>query len=458
MGTKREIINFWMIKFYENGIIRDYTMFKKDARNLFEQLKTDKGIKFETVLAGINIYRYTRNTKKPIIQFDKLQLDSLLMSYQQLQEVQKKIKTKKHKSKSKEHRCNTCLISFSSQKDVNNHQNTDKKHYFKQLYFSNSNVLENASRDIFIEINKGSGWIREVLPLNSAMKTTSHILIRNTTRNIYRLDGITEINSYIESVAIVTKYLPIFLMPNAEVILEIVACIPEALTTLFVNVFSFTNTTNNSQLHLIKEIALQVTNETYKDLLPTSQYKKQVAKRNNINIRKCVKVGVPTPIFNYVIDLEKYSVPKSLENLLAHDLQLFDGITKGEHKYLEKIQGTLKINESGHYLNRNNYFHLLDLLIHMEEYQLSIDIRNYDTETKDLIKVKGYNDRFQLAVPELAERRPSLLPGDSVFVKGADTNTFQGVVRMISQDTVILEFNKQFSRSVYMSGINLDVT
>lgn len=34
----------------------------------------------------------------------------------------------------------------------------------------------------------------------------------------------------------------------------------------------------------------------------------------------------------------------------------------------------------------------------MEEYQLSVDIRNYDTETKDLIKMKGYNHRYQLSV------------------------------------------------------------
>lgn len=39
----------------------------------------------------------------------------------------------------------------------------------------------------------------------------------------------------------------------------------------------------------------------------------------------------------------------------------------------------------------------------MEEYQLSIDIRNYDTETKHLLKVRGYNDRYQLTVSEYIE-------------------------------------------------------
>ncbi|GJQ87580.1 hypothetical protein Trydic_g17422 [Trypoxylus dichotomus] len=461
MGINNELleaVKCWVIIFHKNGIIQDYTMQKKDARKLYNQLKTDKDTTFESILAGINIYKYVQNTKKPIIQFDQSQLNELLESYQLKQRVQKRSKTKNPK-KSEEHTCSICLISFSSQTTLRNHQNNDKQHYYRCLYFSKSNALVTVSQDIFIGINtKGSRTAREVLPINSGMETTSHISIRNVSKNLYQLDTITEINSYINDIAIVTENLPVLLMPNTEINLEIVACIPEALTTLFINVFSFTNKTKRTHLNLVKEITLQVTGESYKDLLPTSQYVKQVTKRNDIDVHDYVGLGGPTPVFKYAMELSKYSVPKALETLLENDLQPFKNITSGEYKYLQNIQGILKENESGQYLTRNNYFHLLDLLIHMEEYQLSIDIRNYDTQTKDLIKIKGYNDRYQLMVPELAERRPSLLPGDSVFVKAAKTKTYQGVVRAINQDTVILEFNRQFSKSIYTTGIKLDIT
>lgn len=57
-------------------------MVKQDARAVFNRLQEkDPNSKFEQILAGINIFKYVRNTKKPIIEFIPEQLDILLRDH-----------------------------------------------------------------------------------------------------------------------------------------------------------------------------------------------------------------------------------------------------------------------------------------------------------------------------------------------------------------------------------------
>lgn len=54
----------------------------------------------------------------------------------------------------------------------------------------------------------------------------------------------------------------------------------------------------------------------------------------------------------------------------------------------------LKSVNNNTFLTENNYCNLLELLLFIEEHQMSIDIRDYDREVNDLIPSKRMKSNF----------------------------------------------------------------
>ncbi|KAJ6351264.1 hypothetical protein OIU78_007227 [Salix suchowensis] len=96
-------------------------------------------------------------------------------------------------------------------------------------------------------------------------------------------------------------------------------------------------------------------------------------------------------------------------------------------------------------LTINNYASYFKTLLIMEEIQLEEDMGRHDMECVAMRRRGGY---LSLVVPGLAERRPSLLQGDDIFVKLADaddtTNPYQGYIYRVEADEVYLKFNNEF--------------
>lgn len=109
-------------------------MTKDDARTIFYKLNTDKSVKFGDILAGLCILKYVKNTKKPLLNFDR----SLFLAIVDTTptSIPSKIKNNIPKVKEVLHTCNTCSIGFRSNADLTAHQKTDKQHYYRHLYFT----------------------------------------------------------------------------------------------------------------------------------------------------------------------------------------------------------------------------------------------------------------------------------------------------------------------------------
>lgn len=73
-----DYVNYWVTVFYNNEIIENYTMLKKDARAIFNRINEEKSKTFEELLARLNICKVVRSTKKPIIVFNTEKVDELL--------------------------------------------------------------------------------------------------------------------------------------------------------------------------------------------------------------------------------------------------------------------------------------------------------------------------------------------------------------------------------------------
>lgn len=129
----------------------------------------------------------------------------------------------------------------------------------------------------------------------------------------------------------------------------------------------------------------------------------------------------------YVNRLPKYEVPKDIRLLLEGNQ-------------------VPQVVEDG--LTRRSYASYFKTLIIMEEIQLEDDMSTYDMECITMRR-RG-NNFLSLEVPGLAERRPSLVHGDSIFARLASeqdegaTTVYQGFVHRVEADEVYLKFDREF--------------
>jgi helicase MOV-10 len=90
----------------------------------------------------------------------------------------------------------------------------------------------------------------------------------------------------------------------------------------------------------------------------------------------------------------------------------------------------------------SNHGNIFQCLLWQEESQMDIDIRHYDMEKAVMKSVSG--GYLALQVPGLAEKRPSLLKGDRLFVTTSGLyKQFEGYVHHMRQEEVWLKFSKR---------------
>lgn len=100
-------------------------------------------------------------------------------------------------------------------------------------------------------------------------------------------------------------------------------------------------------------------------------------------------------------------------------------------------------------------------LLWTEELQMDKDIRGYSVDNKRLVHDRAF---LELDVPGLAEKRPSVLKGDSVLVHhpgqpAGEIVKYKGYVHDVMRDKVKLKFDPGFHRS-YVNGqlVNVEFT
>ncbi|XP_068634205.1 probable RNA helicase SDE3 [Aristolochia californica] len=100
-------------------------------------------------------------------------------------------------------------------------------------------------------------------------------------------------------------------------------------------------------------------------------------------------------------------------------------------------------------LNEDNYVDFFKNLLYMEEIHLEEEMRQYDMECVTMRRKGRY---LALVVPGLAEKRPSLVTGDDIFVKfskedHSDATRYQGWIHRVEADEVFLKFADEFQQS-----------
>ncbi|ESO99381.1 hypothetical protein LOTGIDRAFT_113378 [Lottia gigantea] len=91
-----------------------------------------------------------------------------------------------------------------------------------------------------------------------------------------------------------------------------------------------------------------------------------------------------------------------------------------------------------------NYQKRLTALMHCEEIQMEVDIRQYDMEEATMTVCPENKRLLVLKVPGLAENRPSVLRGDWLFIRVVDSDDkeYKGYVHEVRKNEVLLGFHK----------------
>ena len=111
----------------------------------------------------------------------------------------------------------------------------------------------------------------------------------------------------------------------------------------------------------------------------------------------------------------------------------------------EQIQAFFETFEDGENHTPESLCGKFSKLLHVEESQMKLDIQKYQMESEKLVDERPY---LTLAVPGLAENRPSLVRGDRLYVwKLAADGTikeqkkYEGYVHHVTLNKVHLKFS-----------------
>uniref|UniRef100_A0A3B4A9J8 RNA helicase n=1 Tax=Periophthalmus magnuspinnatus TaxID=409849 RepID=A0A3B4A9J8_9GOBI len=112
-------------------------------------------------------------------------------------------------------------------------------------------------------------------------------------------------------------------------------------------------------------------------------------------------------------------------------------------------------------LSINNYKEKLQLLLHLEEYQMERDIRRYNVPNDNLQEVTMQRDSFNeelLVLKITAENRPTLQRGDQLLVYpvGEIKKKYRGYVHSVQLDSVKLGFSKELL-DIFVKGMTFHI-
>ncbi|EDV99682.1 GH12466 [Drosophila grimshawi] len=140
-----------------------------------------------------------------------------------------------------------------------------------------------------------------------------------------------------------------------------------------------------------------------------------------------------------------YKVPERLLQIVLKTDRMQDMRQQlvNQYPYLEEL------------LSYENYAKRFDTLLFLEEIEYMISFRNFDRERAHFQRDRKY---LSVHVENLAERRPSLVLGDSVNAINPwlENSVYQGIIHKVLFDRVLLKFNASFQQQYNSEDYRLE--
>uniref|UniRef100_A0A3Q3WG00 RNA helicase n=1 Tax=Mola mola TaxID=94237 RepID=A0A3Q3WG00_MOLML len=191
--------------------------------------------------------------------------------------------------------------------------------------------------------------------------------------------------------------------------------------------------------HIVRFIEAQFVTALGRELAPIAPYKPQSLPAWTPEVDYSIVDGVQPEGYRHslkhVVELKQYRMPPHLNQKLQFLCLLisFDRLALLEQP-----------------LSWENYAAKFQLLLHLEEQQMEVDMKRYNipnNERKDAIMTRDRVNQklLVLEVPGVSENRPSVLRGDSLLVYPAEKEKvkYRGYVHSVQLDSVKLGFSSQ---------------
>ncbi|NXA75521.1 SDE3 helicase, partial [Thryothorus ludovicianus] len=153
------------------------------------------------------------------------------------------------------------------------------------------------------------------------------------------------------------------------------------------------------------------------------------------------------------IPLGTYHCPKSLKDTILH------GPNSSASSSWAAMRSLLEAP-----LQAENYHQKFQLLLHLEEIQMEVDIRRYDMQDVTMVQERALLVLdVRRGVPGVAESRPSLLRGDHLFAHLSSERDrsplvrYKGYVHSVELDRVRLGFSSKLQKK-FVKNLKFDVT
>lgn len=165
-------------------------------------------------------------------------------------------------------------------------------------------------------------------------------------------------------------------------------------------------------------------------------------------------IPVPRPKGEMMVSktaLIAHEIPTPLRKLLNHGFKKFSGMSEMDNSKLKEVRNLLCNDDQTQVLHNTcaltpqNYVSRFRHLMWIEEHQMEKDIHGYNLKEVQMTQEKIRLGFLGLEVPGLLEGRPSIIRGDSVFIRKQNDNVkYEGVVHLVKQSKLYVSPNRTF--------------
>ncbi|XP_063597696.1 putative helicase mov-10-B.1 [Penaeus indicus] len=358
--------------------------------------------------------------------------------------------------------------AFAQHKTTKDHQVKWLKYWYqkhKKLLAMNKqgvelNVEENGTGVIFdketgtVSVNVTPGVQRTV---EVYIKNTSEfsVLLANTSL-LHECDAICLVDEH--GVTRNERY--IRLLPGVDYIVECQIQLDDVGVEQVPIAFHLHHEYNKKDFFIVRTLQANGVDQIALESSPTSLYKRNTPTYNVIRDFEGYVPGIP------VIDDSNDALPKCLP---IYDYKYEESLKKiVESKFvLKKIPVPLrheakKIKDMLAYgLHEKSHQDWFKVLLWMEEMQMEIDITYYNMKDAKLKEVSPQEYSkvrcVELKVPGLAEKRPSVLRGDNVYITDdSEARGYVGCVHQVNEKSIYIALSSEFMHD-FIDGKKVDV-
>ena len=170
---------------------------------------------------------------------------------------------------------------------------------------------------------------------------------------------------------------------------------------------------------------------------------------NNILKRAIVKLE---PYFipkDYLVEFSRYEKI----NVLALEISLKNILASNENgkSYLKDAENYSLIDLN----NLGGFFYFSEMLMYVEEVKIMVEMCNYDLDGANFRRIKSSDNLYELNMPGLAERRPSIMCGDKVILESTSYKIF-GSIWKVKENSVLVSFPENMIDLSYKFDVHFE--